>query len=97
VARPNGTRGLDPYPVDPDVPGPAGTGRGQAGLGQPHRPDPAVHPPAPLTFNGMSATDVTGGLEPPEEGHHIPRDDADGTVVFDGYIFDASIFGCRER
>ena len=44
-----GMRGLDPYPVDPDVPGPAGTGRGRAGPGQPHRPDPAVHPPSLIT------------------------------------------------
>src|SRR5271166_1515121 len=35
-------RGLDPGSVDPDMPGLAGTGCGRAGLGQPHRPDPAV-------------------------------------------------------
>jgi hypothetical protein len=45
ITGPYGVRGLDPYPVDPDVPGPAGSGRGRAGPGQPHRPDPAVHPP----------------------------------------------------
>jgi hypothetical protein len=31
------------------VPGPAGTGRGRTGRGQPHRPDPAVHPPSLIT------------------------------------------------
>ena len=46
ITGPYGMRGLNPYPVDPDVPGPAGTGRGRAGPGQPHRPDPAVHPPS---------------------------------------------------
>jgi hypothetical protein len=45
IAGPYGMRGLDSYPVDLDVPGPAGTRRGRAGPGQPHRPDPAVHPP----------------------------------------------------
>jgi hypothetical protein len=28
------------------VPGPAGSRRGRAGPGQPHRPDPAVHSPS---------------------------------------------------
>jgi hypothetical protein len=36
ITRPHGMRGLNPYPVDPDMPGPAGTGRGRAGSGQPH-------------------------------------------------------------
>ena len=49
VTGPHGMRGLDPDPVDPDVPGPAGNGRGRAGPGQPHRPDPAVHPPSLIT------------------------------------------------
>jgi hypothetical protein len=49
ITGPYGMRGLDPYPVDPDVPGPAGIGRGRAGLGQSHRPDPAVHPPSLIT------------------------------------------------
>jgi hypothetical protein len=31
------------------VPGPAGTGRSRTGPGQPHRPDPAVHPPRLIT------------------------------------------------
>jgi hypothetical protein len=31
------------------VPGPACTGRGRAGPGQPHRPEPAVHPPSLIT------------------------------------------------
>lgn len=44
VTGPDGVGGLDPRAVDPDVPGPAGTGRGRAGLDQPHRPDPAVDP-----------------------------------------------------
>src|ERR1035438_1513648 len=48
ITGPDRMRGLDPRPVDPDVPGPAGTGRGRAGPGQPHRPDPAVHSPARL-------------------------------------------------
>jgi len=36
ITGPDRMRGLDPHPVDPDVPGPAGTGRGRACLGQPH-------------------------------------------------------------
>jgi hypothetical protein len=36
-------------------------------------------------------------LTPAEEGHHIPRDDADGTVVADGYVLDARPFGGRDR
>ena len=36
ITGPHRMRGLDPHPVDSDVPGPAGTGRGRAGLGQPH-------------------------------------------------------------
>jgi hypothetical protein len=36
IADLHGMRGLDAYPVDPDVPGPAGTGRGRTGPGQPH-------------------------------------------------------------
>jgi len=47
-------RGLDPCPVDPDVPGPAGTRRGRTGPGQPHRPDPAVHPPRLLTCHSAT-------------------------------------------
>ena len=49
VTGPYGMRGFDPYPVDPDVPGPAGNGRVRAGPGQPHRPDPAVYSPSPIT------------------------------------------------
>jgi hypothetical protein len=49
VSGPHGVRGLDPDPVDPDVPGPAGNGCSRAGPGQPHRPDPAVHPPSLIT------------------------------------------------
>src|SRR5450755_217208 len=45
IAGPHRVRGFDAYPVDPDVPRLAGAGRGRAGLGQPDRPDPAVHPP----------------------------------------------------
>src|SRR5262249_10196805 len=44
ITGPYGMRGLDAEPVDPEVPGPAGNGCGRAGPGQPHRPDPAVHP-----------------------------------------------------
>ena len=44
ITGPDRMRGLDPQPVDPDVPGAAGTGRRRAGLDEPHRPDPAVHP-----------------------------------------------------
>jgi len=36
-------------------------------------------------------------LAPAEEGHHIQRDDADGTVVADGYVLDARPFGGRYR
>jgi len=36
ITGPYGMRGLDPYPIDPDVPGPACTGRGRTGPGQPH-------------------------------------------------------------
>ena len=49
ITGPYGVRGLDADPVDPDVPGPAGNGCGRAGPGQPHRPDPAVHPPSLIT------------------------------------------------
>src|SRR5215470_2871378 len=35
VTGPYGMRGLDPVPVDPDVPGPAGSRRGRASSGQP--------------------------------------------------------------
>jgi hypothetical protein len=63
ITGPDRMRGLDPHPVDPDVPGPAGTGRGRAGPGQPHRPDPAVHPSRLIT--GHSATVMRcAGLEP---------------------------------
>src|SRR4029077_20940696 len=40
VTGPHGMRGLDPDPVAPDVPGPAGNRCGRTGLGQPYRPDP---------------------------------------------------------
>ncbi len=36
-------------------------------------------------------------LAPAEEGHHILRDDADGTVVADSYVLDARPFGGRDR
>ena len=49
ITGPYGMRRLDPDPVDPDVPSPAGNGCGRAGPGQPHRPDPAVHPPSLIT------------------------------------------------
>jgi AcrR family transcriptional regulator len=49
VTDPYGMCGLDPDPIDPDVPGPAGNGRGRTGPGQPHRPDPAVHAPSLIT------------------------------------------------
>jgi hypothetical protein len=49
ITGPYGMSGLDPHPVDPDVPGPAGTGRGRTGPGQPHRPEPAVYPPGLIT------------------------------------------------
>jgi hypothetical protein len=32
-------------------------------------------------------------LAPPEQGHHIPHHDADGTVVGDGYISDTYALG----
>jgi hypothetical protein len=50
----HGMRGLDPYPVDPDVPGSAGTGRCRAGPGQSYRPDPAVHPPSLITCHSAT-------------------------------------------
>jgi hypothetical protein len=49
ITGPHGMRGLNPDPVDPDVPGPAGNRRSRTGPGQPHRPDPAVHPPSLIT------------------------------------------------
>jgi hypothetical protein len=49
ITGPHGMRRLDPDPVDPDMPGPAGTRRGRAGRGQPHRPDPAVDAPSLIT------------------------------------------------
>jgi hypothetical protein len=33
ITGPYGMRRLDPYPIDPDVPGPAGTGGGRTGPG----------------------------------------------------------------
>src|SRR5581483_817132 len=53
ITGPHGMRGPDPDPVDPYVPGPAGSGRGRPGLGQPHRPDPAVHPSGLTTPSGL--------------------------------------------
>ena len=38
---------------------------------------------------------VTGGLEPPGEVHHIPRDYPDGTIIAHDCIFDASTLRCR--
>jgi len=40
---------------------------------------------------------VVSSLEPSGEGHHIPRDCLDGTVVADRYIFDASTLGEQGR
>jgi AcrR family transcriptional regulator len=37
------------------------------------------------------------GLEPAEEGHHLVRDDADGTVVGDGHVLEADALGGRDR
>jgi len=72
ITGPDRMRGLDPHPVDPDVPGPASTGRGRAGLGQPHRPDPAVHPSCLIT--GHSATVMRcADLEPTAESSLRPR------------------------
>src|SRR5579862_870211 len=65
ITGPYGMRGLDPYPVDPDVPGPAGTGRGRAGPGQPHRPDPAVHPPSLITCHPANCNAVRARWLPP--------------------------------
>jgi len=62
ITGPYGVRGLDPYPVDPDVPGPAGTGRGRTGPGQPHRPDPAVHPPSLITCHSANLSCDTSSL-----------------------------------
>jgi hypothetical protein len=58
ITSPYGMRGLDPHPVDPDVPGAAGTGRGRAGPGQPHRPDPAVHPPSLITCHSANCNAI---------------------------------------
>lgn len=58
ITGPYGMCGLDPYPVDPDVPGPAGTRRGRAGPGQPHRPDPAVHPPSLITRHSANCNAI---------------------------------------
>ena len=60
ITGPYGMRGLDPHPVDPDVPGPAGTGRGRAGLGQPYRPDPAVDPPGLITCHSAHCNAIRG-------------------------------------
>jgi hypothetical protein len=54
----HGMRGLDPYPVDPDVPGSAGTGGGRAGAGQPHRPDPAIYPPSLITCHSANCNAI---------------------------------------
>src|SRR5207249_3505949 len=48
VTGPHRLRGFDALSVDPDVPRAAGRGRHGARLGQPHGPDPAVHPYGPL-------------------------------------------------
>jgi hypothetical protein len=80
IAGPDRMCGLDPQPVDPHVPGPAGTGRGRAGLGQPHRPDPAVHPSRLII--GHSATVMRRpGLELTAGSSLRPRPGAWGAVV----------------
>lgn len=48
-------------------------------------------------YERMPEPAVTGGLEPSEEGHHVPRDDPDGTVVADDHVLDASTLRCRDR
>ncbi len=50
----HGVCGLDPFPVDSHVARSAGGGRGRAGAGQPHRPDPAVHPPGLLSCHPVT-------------------------------------------
>jgi hypothetical protein len=37
------------------------------------------------------------GLEPAEEGHDLLDDEADGTVVADGDVFEAGVFLVRDR
>lgn len=55
IADPDRVRGLHPHPIDPDVPASAGVGGDRTGLGQPHRPDPTVHPGAlPLTHHPVT-------------------------------------------
>jgi hypothetical protein len=54
ITGPYDMRGLDPHAVDPDMPGAARTGRGRAGPGQPHRPDPGVHPPGLITCHSAT-------------------------------------------
>jgi hypothetical protein len=58
ITSPDGMRGLDPDPVDPDMPSPAGNRRGRAGPGQPHRPDPAVHPPSLITCHPANCNPI---------------------------------------
>ena len=66
VTGPYGMRGLDPDAVDPDVPGPAGTRRGRTGRGQPHRPDPAVHPPSLITCHPPNCNAIRARCGPKE-------------------------------
>jgi hypothetical protein len=58
ITGPYGMRGLDADPVDPDVPSPAGNGRGRAGPGQPHRPDPAVHTSSLITCHAANCNAI---------------------------------------
>ena len=70
IAGPDQVRGLDPHPVDPDVPGPAGSGTGRAGLDQPDRPDPAVHPPRLIVCHPAT---VMRPAASPARPAHSPR------------------------
>ena len=75
VTGPDRMRRLDPGPVDPDVPSPAGTRRHRAGLGQPHRPDPAVHPPRLITGHSATLMPFTRSItsRPLREQRRAPR------------------------
>lgn len=44
IPDPYGVRSLDPHPVHPHMTTPAGIGRDRTSLGEPHRPNPTVHP-----------------------------------------------------
>jgi len=89
VTSPDRMRGLDPHPVDPDVPAPAGAGCGRSGPGQPHRPDPAVHPSRQITCHSAtvmrtrSPVSVPAGMPGPASLRRLRAYSCRNTCILD--------------